>query len=73
MIKAIVSSKAELDALPDGLGYAPTFSEGDEAIVAGVPLIFLSGKWEDKVEYDARQAELLKERMEELAESRKRV
>ena len=70
MIKAIVSSKAELDALPDKVGYVPNYVEGDEAIAAGVPLIFLSGKWEDKGEYDLRQAELAKKRMGELAKDR---
>ena len=56
MIKAIVSSKAELDALPQGVGYQPTFEEGDEAIGGGIRLIFINGSWQDKGEYDERVA-----------------
>ena len=66
MIKAIVASKAELEALKDGEGYVPTFEEGDVVVVAGVQLILIAGKWVDKIQYDAEQSELAEKKLKSL-------
>ena len=66
MIKAIVKDEAELKSLETQKGYQAHFEEGDEAVVGGVRLILIGGKW---VDYEARmkaiaEAEIAKAKAE---------